>query len=482
MTVSTAQRRRVLMTALQFIDLGVVAACLTFTLVLVSAETTVKGWLSFFEIRLRLGNVLFAITYVLAWNVILRVCGLYHSQRLAPASREVKEIGTAVVVGVMPLVPLRSILDLDALRHGAVEAFGISVFLCLVLERRLLRMVAYQLRARGRNLRQILFVGDSLEAVRMTSLFTRRENLGYRIVKSIDVGHVNGNGREHAENEDAVLARVEAELAHGTIDEVFVSLPMFRSGGLIERLVSLCEQEGIAVRVLSRLADLHWSWASVDSLMGEPVITISPTGPNVDMGGMFAKRVLDVVVSTAALVLLAPVFAAIALAIKLDSRGAIIFAQERVGFNRRRFRVFKFRTMVPDAEARQKEIEHLNEAEGPVFKIQKDPRLTRVGGFLRRTSLDELPQFFNVLRGDMSLVGPRPLPVRDFERIETRWHRRRFSMKPGLTCLWQVTRREPKFDEWIRMDMEYIDNWSLDLDFKILVKTIPAVLSRHGAQ
>jgi exopolysaccharide biosynthesis polyprenyl glycosylphosphotransferase len=480
MTASTTQRRRVLITVLQFVDLAVVAVSLIFTIVLMSEETTLNGWLSFFEIRLSLGNVLFGISYVLAWNTILRLRGLYHSQRLSPASHEIREVGTAVLVAVIPLVPLRSIFDLDALRNGAVEAFGITVFIGLVAERRLLRMLAYQLRLRGRNLRQILFVGDGHEASRMTALFARQETLGYRVVTAIDVGQLNGC--DPSQHQDNVLVRVEEELARGAVDEVFISLPMLRWTELIERLVSLCEQEGIAVRVLSRLAELRWSWASVDSLMGQPVITISPTGPHVDMGGMVAKRVLDVVVSAAALVGLAPLFAAIALAIKLDSKGPVLFAQERVGFNRRRFRVYKFRTMVPDAEALQQHVEHLNEAQGPVFKIKNDPRVTRVGGFLRRTSLDELPQFVNVLRGDMSLVGPRPLPVRDFERIDTRWHRRRFSMKPGLTCLWQVTRREPKFDEWVRMDMEYIDNWSLDLDFKILAKTIPAVLSRHGAQ
>jgi exopolysaccharide biosynthesis polyprenyl glycosylphosphotransferase len=479
-TESTSQRRRLLLTVLQFIDLGVVAVSLIFTLVLMSRETTVNGWLSFLEIRLSLGNVLFGVTYVLAWNVILRVCRLYHSQRLAPASREIQEIATAAFIGVIPLVPVRSLLDMDALRHGAVEVFGLTVFLGLVLERRTLRMVAHQLRSRGRNLRQVLFVGDGHEASRMTTLFARQESLGYRVVSAIDVGHLNG--WDQAEHQGGVLARVEEELARTPVDEVFISLPMFRSTGLIERLVSLCEQEGIAVRVLSRLAELQWSWASVDSLMGQPVITISPTGPHVDMGGMVTKRILDVVVSSIALVVLAPVFAAIALAVKLDSKGPVLFAQERVGFNRRRFRVFKFRTMVPDAETLQKDVEHLNEAQGPVFKITNDPRVTRVGRFLRRTSLDELPQFANVLRGDMSLVGPRPLPVRDFERIDTRWHRRRFSMKPGLTCLWQVARREPKFDEWVRMDMEYIDNWSMNLDLMILLKTIPAVLSRHGAQ
>jgi lipopolysaccharide/colanic/teichoic acid biosynthesis glycosyltransferase len=137
--------------------------------------------------------------------------------------------------------------------------------------------------------------------------------------------------------------------------------------------------------------------------------------------------------------------------------------------------------MVPDALVQQESIEHLNEADGPVFKIKNDPRITRVGEFLRRTSIDELPQLFNVLKDEMSLVGPRPLPVRDVNRMDIRWHKRRFAVKPGITCLWQARSREPRFDEWIQADMEYIDQWSLALDLKILLRTIPAVLHRNGA-
>ena len=171
----------------------------------------------------------------------------------------------------------------------------------------------------------------------------------------------------------------------------------------------------------------------------------------------------------------------VAFAIRLDSSGPIIFAQERVVYNRRRFPTYKFRTMVEGADRMQADLEHLNEASGPVFKIRRDPRITRIGTFLRKTSLDELPQLFNVLRGDMSLVGPRPLPVRDVERIDVRWHKRRFSVKPGITCLWQASGREPDFEEWIKADMEYIDGWSLGLDLKILLRTIPAVITRQGA-
>jgi len=171
----------------------------------------------------------------------------------------------------------------------------------------------------------------------------------------------------------------------------------------------------------------------------------------------------------------------VAIAIKLDSRGPILFAQERVGLGGRRFRLYKFRTMIEGADRLQAEFEALNEAHGPVFKIRNDPRVTRVGRWLRQLSLDELPQLVNVLTGDMSLVGPRPLPLRDVQRIDKRAHKRRFSVKPGITCLWQVNGREPEFENWLKTDMEYIDNWSLGLDVKILLKTIPAVLSGRGA-
>jgi exopolysaccharide biosynthesis polyprenyl glycosylphosphotransferase len=194
------------------------------------------------------------------------------------------------------------------------------------------------------------------------------------------------------------------------------------------------------------------------------------------------KRIIDILGSAGLLLVLLPLFAIAALLIKFDSRGPILFAQERVGYNKRRFKVLKFRTMSVDAEKQQHIYEHLNEVEGPVFKIKKDPRITRVGAFLRRFSIDELPQLVNVLKGDMSLVGPRPLPVRDVERIDKQWHRRRFSIKPGITCLWQVNGRSNiGFNDWVRMDLDYIDKWSLGLDLLILMKTIPAVLKGPGA-
>jgi lipopolysaccharide/colanic/teichoic acid biosynthesis glycosyltransferase len=168
--------------------------------------------------------------------------------------------------------------------------------------------------------------------------------------------------------------------------------------------------------------------------------------------------------------------------IKLDSSGPIFFIQERVGYNKRRFRVYKFRTMIKNAEIKQAELVQHNEMIGPVFKIKNDPRITSVGRILRKTSFDELPQLFNVAKGDMSLVGPRPLPVVDYNGFNKNWQKRRFSIKPGITCLWQVNGRNTiPFEKWMELDMKYIDNWSLLLDFKILLKTILAVTRKLGA-
>jgi len=198
--------------------------------------------------------------------------------------------------------------------------------------------------------------------------------------------------------------------------------------------------------------------------------------------GLAIKRMLDIVISLVSIICLAPLFLITAFLIAITTPGPIFFVQKRVGLNKRPISVYKFRTMVADAEAKIGELEHLNEVSGPVFKIKNDPRVTRLGKYLRKSSIDELPQLLNVLKGDMSLVGPRAMAVRDFAGFDQDWHRRRFSVRPGITCLWQVNGRSSvPFEKWMELDMEYIDKWSLWLDLRILVKTIPAVLKGSGA-
>jgi exopolysaccharide biosynthesis polyprenyl glycosylphosphotransferase len=197
---------------------------------------------------------------------------------------------------------------------------------------------------------------------------------------------------------------------------------------------------------------------------------------------LLLKRILDFVASLALLILLSPLFLIVAVLIKLTSPGPVLFAQKRVGLNKRVFTMYKFRTMVPAAESLQEGLSHLNEMSGPVFKIKNDPRVTPLGRMLRRSSIDELPQLFNVLKGDMSLVGPRAMSVRDYQSFSEDWQRRRFSVPPGITCLWQIYGRNTiPFEQWMMLDMQYIDGWSLWLDLKILALTIPAVWRGLGA-
>jgi exopolysaccharide biosynthesis polyprenyl glycosylphosphotransferase len=281
-------------------------------------------------------------------------------------------------------------------------------------------------------------------------------------------------------SESPLLDELESVLTDNAVDEVLVALPINRYGYLVETIVRRCEEQGIVVRVRTEMFNSRVARSYTDDLQGVPVVTIQ-SGPQ-DSWQLIAKRLIDILGSAGFLLLLAPIFAIVTVLIRLDSAGPILFAQERVGLNKRRFRMLKFRTMLDGADQQQLVLEHLNEAEGPVFKIRNDPRITRVGRILRRFSIDELPQLFNVLKGDMSLVGPRPLPLRDVNRINVRWHKRRFSIKPGITCSWQVNGRSNiGFNDWVRMDLDYIDKWSLGLDIKILMKTIPAVFRGPGA-
>jgi exopolysaccharide biosynthesis polyprenyl glycosylphosphotransferase len=274
------------------------------------------------------------------------------------------------------------------------------------------------------------------------------------------------------------LGDLDAVLASERIDEVIIADPDFPEADALE-LVDQCNQRGVRVRVAPSTMEILIHHAEFVPGQSVPLFEL---GPPVFEGVDFAlKRIFDLIGASILLLLLSPLLLAITLAVRVSSRGPVLFRSARRGIGQRPFPCLKFRTMHTDAEEQQADLEELNEATGALFKIRDDPRLTRVGSFLRRFSLDELPQLINVLRGEMSLVGPRPLPQRDYEMLED-WHRKRYLVLPGITGLWQVSgRSELDFDDLVRLDFIYLEHWSLALDLTILLKTIPAVVSRRGA-
>jgi exopolysaccharide biosynthesis polyprenyl glycosylphosphotransferase len=262
------------------------------------------------------------------------------------------------------------------------------------------------------------------------------------------------------------------------VDEVIFTVSPDELAGFEGHLVSL-QELGILVRFALKPHPVAIGTIELGDLEGVPVISYAP--PPAGNVWLQLKRLTDVVAASVLLALWAPFVVLIALVIKIVSGGPVLFRQTRVGLNGRQFTLYKFRTMVEGAERRQAELAHLNVMSGPVFKSANDPRVTRFGALLRRHSLDELPQLWNVLKGEMSLVGPRPPLPEEVAQYE-RWQKRRLSMRPGLTCLWQVSgRNRIDFDRWMELDLEYIDNWSPRLDLKILLRTIPAVLGGSGA-
>jgi exopolysaccharide biosynthesis polyprenyl glycosylphosphotransferase len=301
-------------------------------------------------------------------------------------------------------------------------------------------------------------------------------HLGYRIVGFVDDDNLLPEGA-------ALMGRIAdlpRLLSSNIVDEIFVALPIRSRYAATQNVALEAEKQGVPVMLLPDLFTMQLARARFGLVGDSPVVRFI-TGPEVD-GRMVAKRAFDVLAASAALLALAPLLVAIGIAVRVTSPGPALFRQARVGLNKRPFSMYKFRTMSQDAEQKQAMLEAHNEADGAVFKMRNDPRVTPLGAFLRRTSLDELPQLLNVVRGEMSLVGPRPLPMRDVERFREDWQRRRFSVLPGLTCLWQLSgRSNVDFQRWMELDLEYIDQWSLALDFKILLRTVPVVLRREGA-
>ena len=332
---------------------------------------------------------------------------------------------------------------------------------------------------KGENYLKVLIIGTGRRARHLTEMLNRHNEWGIHILGYLDTdaSHVG-----QAVLDGKVLGTVheiEQILTSQVVDEVILAVPR-SSLSYMEEIVNACEEQAVRFRFMADVFDLQVARMRMVEMDGIPLLTFDPVAQNEDK--LLVKRLMDLILVLAVMPLVLPVMGLIALAIKLDDGGPIFFVQERVGLRKRLFPMLKFRSMVTDAETKIKEIEHLNEAEGPNFKIANDPRITRVGRFIRKTSLDELPQLLNVIRGHMSLVGPRPMSQRDVGLFDKGIQRKRFSVKPGLTCIWQISGRSNlSFEKWLELDLQYIDEWNLWVDLKILFKTIPVVLKGSGA-
>jgi exopolysaccharide biosynthesis polyprenyl glycosylphosphotransferase len=391
------------------------------------------------------------------------------------AGQELRKAFTALGTVAVGLV----FLMFAAKEHGysrmLIGLYFLSAAALLALVRFGSVIVAREYRRRGFRLRYYAVVGCGDLAREIVTTISSRPEWGLNLAGFIT------DDAEPTFPDCVILGpldRLDRILDEHVLDEVIFAVPRARLPA-VESAILLCEEQGVAVRISLDILRYGRSKMLLTDIDGLPMLAFTRT-PS-DLIALGIKRTFDVVVSACVLLLLSPILAAVAVAIRLDSPGPIFFRQRRVGLNGRPFVMLKFRSMYADAEARLESLRALNEMSGPVFKMTNDPRVTRVGHFIRKTSLDEFPQFWNVLVGDMSVVGPRPPIPAEVQKYQ-RWQRRRLSVRPGITCTWQISgRNDIDFDQWMALDLAYIDGWSLTSDMWICLKTIPAVLMARGA-
>lgn len=479
----TPSNRKTMLELVQVADIGLLFSCLGIAYVLVSRRH-VLDLLNSLETRHPIQ--VFVATLVLAWgwHSSLRYHGFYRSRRLDGYLKETLDACSATVLcAAFSFVWLwlvashakRSVLELGI----TTMLFAVLSFVALMTTHLAGRVTMQAFRARGRNLSHIIIVGTNGRANGFARDLALHPEWGFSLHGFVDEQW----WCEETSASGVLLGDFDAIphlLRTLPVNEVVVALPLASFYPQVEKIVEICRRHGIAVRSIGKFFDREET--KRNALLRGTVGSITLHDESWDARASLIKRIVDLVISFIMLVLLAPVLLIAALLIKLTSEGPVFFRQTRMGYGKRPFQILKFRTMVQNAEKLMKQVEHLNETQGPTFKLKNDPRITPFGKFLRKTSIDELPQLINVLIGDMSLVGPRPLPLRDYEGFSEDWHRRRFSVKPGITCLWQVMGRSSiGFDEWMALDMRYIDQWSFWLDIKILCQTIPAVFRGSGA-
>ncbi len=416
-----------------------------------------------------------AVAYGIGWVACLWLLGLYRLRTHVSFRREALSIVRAGVLAALAMFSLLFLLGIDYASRLFVILLVVSQPVLTIALRYALRQFLSWLRFQGRMKRQMLIVGAGAQAVVFADLVVAQRDLGLQIV-----GHLFGSSEaDHAVARPVLgsLDDIERVLHEHVVDEVAICLTP-ADWEYMEPITRICEEEGKVVRVSMQALGGSLGGGYYDEIGDTPIMTFL-YGPDRMLGLVF-KRFADVVLSSIMLILLSPVMLAIALYIRYADGPPVIFRQQRVGLHGRLFTCLKFRTMMPDAEERYDSVLSLNNMNGPAFKIPDDPRITRSGRFLRRSGLDELPQLVNVLRGEMSIVGPRPAPPREVAGYSV-WHRRRLMMRPGLTGVWQLeARSDDDFDRRAELDLQYIDRWSLWMDFKIMARTIPALISGQG--
>ena len=427
-----------------------------------------------FEFHMRLLLVIICL-----WSLLFLITKLYETFKTKTPFQEVFAVFKVVFVGSFIIGFGVFFFRYFMISRAVMVFFGLLNFLFLVGERMVIRGIMKYRRSKGWSLLNIIVVGTGKEAEEIAEVIDQQHHWNLRLVGFVAI---DGKGHRETIKGCPVLGGRDdfpRIINENVVDEVIFAVPR-QSMERLGDLFLLCEEEGIKTRVTLNFFPHILSKIFLERLQDIPLLTFSTTPTN--EFALFVKRVMDIVISSVCLIVLSPLSLIVSLLIKMTSEGPVFFKQDRSGLYYRTFTMYKFRSMVVDAEERKRDLRHLNEMDGPIFKIRNDPRITGIGEWIRKTSIDELPQLINVLKGEMSLVGPRPHPVEEV-REYTSWQRRRLSMKPGITGLWQIGgRSDTTFAESMKHDLDYIDNWSLWLDIKILMKTLPAALLGKGAR
>lgn len=429
------------------------------------------------------GDIIYSDQYLIiglliipTWYVLLKVINLQSTQKNKAYSLVIIEYAIIAGIGISILFIFIFWLNLDSISRIAIFIFGVADLIILSTIKIIIIAIQKKKTLKGKNVKNaLIYAGENSE--NLIDRLIEAKQFGYKIEAIVTENEKIKNlysNRFTILNSDIDFNKYIEEHA---IDEVIYCKEKIYTEE-IRNLIYSCQEVGVNFQLQSDFFSLIASKSQVNYLGATPILSISTT--STDYFSLTIKSIIDFIISFFALLLFLPFFIIIAIIIKLESKGPVFFKQKRVGLRGRHFTMYKFRTMVADAEKLKKELEAQNEVDGPVFKIKNDPRITKVGAFLRKTSLDEFPQFINVLFGDMSIVGPRP-PIQAEVDLYERWQLRRLSMKPGITCTWQVSgRNEISFEDWMKMDLQYIDNWSLRLDLMLIIKTFNAVFKRTG--